>query len=195
MPIIDRIKQRQATGSELLLSKLKKTLVTNANPLKSFSRSVYSMESMTAEDQATVDGAVDDLERSLTSVLGDEQVQEKLGNEFTEDQVNAALLAGTVAGNEVIRTDVIEKTSREPSLAPGDVLVPTNFLNSGEANVGRMSEALESYDTTENRNSMEISMSYNLKAAKQDAFGEAHFPTVTIAPDVATVTISVDLLT
>lgn len=189
MSIFDKLKSKKETGTELLMTKLNQTIVTNGNPLKAISRSAFSMESMSASEQAEVDGAIDSLDNDVRNVLTDSEI-----GDFNEEQVNASLMAGVASANDATRHDILTKTSREPVLEQGDVLVPTGFLNSGEANVGRMKEALESYDTTENKNSMMISMGYNLKAAKQDAFGEAFFPTVTVAPDVASVTISVDLL-
>lgn len=43
--------------------------------------------------------------------------------------------------------------------------------------------ALEAYDERPNNNAMAYSASYNINSAKQNEFGEAFFPTVTLTPD------------
>lgn len=43
--------------------------------------------------------------------------------------------------------------------------------------------AAEAYDEKQNRNAMTFSIAYNMNAARQDDFGEALFPTVTVTPE------------
>lgn len=61
--------------------------------------------------------------------------------------------------------------------------------------VDGMGIAVEAYDETNNKNLQSYSIVYNMLAARQDEFGEAFFPTVTISPDQAGIDVTVRVLT
>ena len=63
------------------------------------------------------------------------------------------------------------------------------------AGVPRLREALEAYDNSEVRRTSVFTVSYNLHAARQDAFGEAWYPTVVVPPDEVGWNIQIQLLT
>lgn len=60
--------------------------------------------------------------------------------------------------------------------------------------IGRVAAALESYDEKENRKSSLYTITYNLHAARQDAFGEAWYPTVIVPPDEMGFNVAMDLV-
>lgn len=88
---------------------------------------------------------------------------------YGEAQRQAAAYAGMISGN--IREYMSKKQ------VTGKDIVPSS------ADIGRISAALESYDEKENRAASIFTVTYNLRAARQDDFGEAFFPTVVVAPD------------
>lgn len=61
--------------------------------------------------------------------------------------------------------------------------------------VQRLAAAIESYDNSEVRRTSVFTVSYNLHAARQDAFGEAWYPTVVVPPDEVGWNIQIQLLT
>ena len=57
----------------------------------------------------------------------------------------------------------------------------------------RSTTSLEAYDEKQSRNTVVYAVAYNMQAARQDAFGEAFFPTVVVTPDQFGYTISIEL--
>ena len=88
---------------------------------------------------------------------------------FTAAQKQAGLIAAGFSGNlgAVLSTPL--------SAAAGAIPAASDL--------GRIKPALESYDEKENRAAAVYTVAYNLQAARQDEFGEAFYPTVTVAPD------------
>lgn len=60
----------------------------------------------------------------------------------------------------------------------GNTMVPTT-----ESYFNRGNYSEEAFDERENRNAPVFAVAYNIQAARQDQFGEAFFPTITVAPD------------
>jgi hypothetical protein len=54
--------------------------------------------------------------------------------------------------------------------------------------------AMEAFDERENRNAMSFTAAYNIQSARQNEFGEAFYPTVTVAPDQVGFNVNVRLL-
>ncbi len=92
-----------------------------------------------------------------------------LEGDLTAAQKEAAVMAGAITG------DIGRFLSTDNGMAPG-ALAASN-------GIGRIAPALESYDEKENRAAAVYTVAYNLQAARQDAFGEAFYPTVVVAPD------------
>lgn len=178
------------TSSSRILGNLAQRLNAKGDPLAQSKVSVFSMESMDEGTRAQAEDNVRELRDTLTSVIQDEK-----DASYDETQVDAAQLAA-VANSD--RKTIFARTSAPVIPAPGDMVVNTSELGSGEYNTGRLAEvantSTEAYDNTENRNAMMLSFTYNLKAARQDEFGEAFFPTVICDPDMAAVNITIDLL-
>lgn len=92
-----------------------------------------------------------------------------LEGDLTAAQKEAAVMAGAITG------DIGRFLSTDLGMAPGAMAASNG--------IGRIAPALESYDEKENRAAAVYTVAYNLQAARQDAFGEAFYPTVVVAPD------------
>lgn len=92
-----------------------------------------------------------------------------LEGDLTAAQKEAAVMAGAITGD-------IGRFLSTASGAPAGAMAASN-------GIGRIAPALESYDEKENRAAAVYTVAYNLQAARQDAFGEAFYPTVVVAPD------------
>ena len=114
-------------------------------------------------DDAVAAGELATAITSLNSVVAG------LEGDLTAAQKEAAVLAGAITGDigRFLATDV--------GMAPGTLAASNG--------IGRIAPALESYDEKENRAAAVYTVAYNLQAARQDAFGEAFYPTVVVAPD------------
>lgn len=114
--------------------------------------------------QSELQTAVGGLQAALESIsLGNQRVA------FTAAQKQAGLIAAGFSGN-------LGAVLATPNAAAAGAVMAQNDL-------GRIKPALESYDEKENRAAAVYTVAYNLQAARQDEFGEAFYPTVTVAPD------------
>lgn len=121
----------------------------------------YSEDALALSDLRT---SVSSLSAALESIsVGTSKVS------FTAAQKQAGLIAAGFSGNL------------------GAVLAGGNTAAVGAipaaSDLGRIKPAMESYDEKENRAAAVYTVAYNLQAARQDEFGEAFYPTVTVAPD------------
>lgn len=146
------------------------------NSVKSF----FSLESLEESQYSALDGEAENLENTLTEVIAESEAD---GAEFTEAQKTAAVNAGVAAAAP---REFMTATANqvEGAIGVGD---------SSEGDVGRLQHAIEAYDETENKNAMHMSVLYNLRAARQDDFGEAFFPTIVAAANESAVFITCDL--
>lgn len=188
--IFDKVLGKQQTGTETLITKLQQTINTRGNPFAGLSKEIFSMESYSPETEHEVETSVNNLNTVLQDVLKDDRVRETVG-EVTDEQLQAAQAGALAHANP---EHILRVTNEDPIARNGETVVPVGALDSGEIDRGRVQEALEAFDESANANTMMISFAYNLKAARQDEFGEAFFPTVVVAPDMVGVTITVDLL-
>lgn len=121
----------------------------------------YAEDALAISDLQT---AVGGLQSALESIsLGNQKVN------FTAAQKQAGLIAAGFSGN-------LGAVLSAPNSAAAGAVMASNDL-------GRIKPALESYDEKENRAAAVYTVAYNLQAARQDEFGEAFYPTVTVAPD------------
>ena len=115
----------------------------------------------------------------------------------TEAQREAAVLGGMLAGNprKFLGTDVVGNMPKSGVVNGVNTTVVgmESVMMSGYMSE-RISAALEAYDETENRNAVVYSVAYNLQASRQNDFGEAFFPTITVAPDNVGFIVSTRLL-
>lgn len=182
-------KQATTTASQRLYQAVTARLAQTGTPFagaKDALRGYYAgLESLSDSDAAQIESEAADLETVLTDVVQAEQ--EESGLEVSAAQKEAGLqgalaaAAGTAhfqnVGNGEVEADALQVS--------GDSL---------ESDVGRIAAAVEAYDETENKNSIQMSFLYNLRAARQDDFGEAFFPTVTMASNENGVGVTVDLM-
>lgn len=108
--------------------------------------------------QNDLETSVESLTRALTGL-----------ENYSPAQREAATYAGMISGD--IGAFLRQKTGDQKGMT----------MSSDD--IGRISPALESYDEKENRAASIFTVTYNLRAARQDEFGEAFFPTVVVAPD------------
>lgn len=106
---------------------------------------------------------------------------------FSKAQKMAAKIAGVITGN-----------TRQFLLAPVERSnVPAGFTyitpNGSDRVEKRTSTSMEAYDEKQSKNTVVYAVAYNMQSARQDAFGEAWFPTVVVTPDQFGYTISIEL--
>lgn len=105
---------------------------------------------------------------------------ESLDANYTSAQTEAAEIAAVAAA------DPVAAMSTKVSPATDSVF---HTDESGVEAVG-----LEEYDETQNRNVTTHAVVYNLEASRQDEFGEAWYPTVTVAPDEPGYRVEIELV-
>ena len=137
----------------------------------------------------TAQAELEDIETGVSVSLESMITDLGLGKQYTTAQKEAAqyaaLLFQTKAPLQADRSDL-----RGMALEAGTVVIPDN---SG-LHTARNKLALEAYDNTDNRNVVARSVAYNMQAARQDEFGEAFFPTITLSPEQMGFSISVRLI-
>jgi hypothetical protein len=179
-------KQKPTTGLGQLVEQLKRDV--NANGGGSFvdaslSRAAVAMESMSDTHVSHLHNSIDRLQNALNLIM---QSGKSMGMEqVSVSSQEAGLVAGVMSGDisSWMRTAKPMPTSTE-----GDRYIGTS------SGVNRLSQAMEAYDEKENKNAAVYSVAYNMQAARQDEFGEALYPTVTVTPDQVGYTVSVHLV-
>ena len=133
----------------------------------------------------------DAINTTITGVLGREEYK-NLG--LLDSQRKAALWVSKLCASPAVALQNLDKL-KNPLLLKDermigaeeygvdDAIDPSDLM----ANI-----ALESYDGQKLQNAIYYSIAYNLGAARQDAFGEAFFPTITIDPTVSGFTIELE---
>lgn len=147
-----------------------------------------SLESWDSNQMADLTQSMDELSAALESAVvtsgGDPKKYTKA--QFESAQI-AAALAGDIRG--WVNRPIVQAMAQEAY---------TTVIGIEDASLqGGMDErikAFEAYDERENRNAALYSIAYNLNASRQDEFGEAFFPTITISPDNVGYDISVRLI-
>lgn len=147
-------------------------------------KSALAMESLSDTEQGNLQQAGVALEAALESIVANLGIAVKP----TRAQVEAGTIAGVLGG------DYQAFLTRKLDMP----LIGTESMGIVNANVADGLDArsfgLEAYDDRENRNAVIYSIAYNYQAARQDEFGEAFFPTITLAPDQVGFGVSVDLM-
>lgn len=147
------------------------------------SRAMISMESISPVVEGHLTSAIDRLKNTIQTIS---QQGKSLGIEsVSEAQQNAAVVAGLMAGD-------VGSWMRASKALPAST--ETDRFIGSTAGVDRIQPALEAYDERENRNAATYSVAYNMQAARQDEFGEALFPTVTVTPEQVGYTVSIHLV-
>lgn len=136
-------------------------------------RAALSMESVRDEQIHALASATNDLSVTLESIASELGFADRL----TRAQIDAATAAGIMAAD--VPGFLTHKVDFPTVATEGMALVPAF----GDDVVANRAFGLEAYDERENRNATVYSVAYNMQAARQDEFGETHFPTITVTPD------------
>ena len=179
-PRTTRNQDRLGVVVDRLQSELNRNGASFVNP--QLARQVISMESLDRVAQNELDTSIDGLSHALESIITE------FGQSVTGAQRDAAKIAALFGADA--RTFLTTPVSRPVPAMENQIVVPAR----GEGSASRMQAALESYDEKENRNMTVYSVAYNLQAARQDEFGEAFFPTVTVSPDQVGYSVSIRLV-
>lgn len=150
-------------------------------------KSAIGMESMDSVTANQFGSSLDILRNTIESIASTVFASSgsNVGMEsLLESQRVAGLAAGVLAGNP---GSFLSRSTELPQSSGNTIVIGTN----GE---DRLRPALEAYDEKENRNVAIYSIAYNMQAARQDEFGEAFFPTITVTPDQNGFKISIDLV-
>lgn len=151
---------------------------------KAQAQSVLSMESMSQTDEVELVQVGDRLAISLEQMIKDSGI-----TGVRQAAKDAAAFAGVVGSDVMgfLRTD----NSKGIVSTENMVFIPAT---GSDVLAQRNQAALEAYDERETKTTIQYSVAYNLQAATQDAFGEAFYPTVTIAPDQPGYSVSIRLV-
>lgn len=183
---------RNTAGSKLLAG-VTDFYNRTGNPLKNISGKVFSMEGLNEVEQTNIDTGVDEIENGIDEIITTQANEQGVAPAelYTQAQKDAAIAAGVAAAAPESFLDNTE-TSTASAVAAGAV-APGELGDMTEYPEGAVITT-ESFSTAENKNTFAYSVTYNLRAARQNEFGEAFFPTVTVEPNVASITVSADLI-
>lgn len=153
-------------------------------------KAAMAMESMSSDKQFQLNTAVSNLSNVIDTCLKTLPGFGKLN----VAQESAAIAAGIMASApQSYFTKPIHTAGNLQAAATG-----TNTTVIGNSGINGAMEsrafAMEAFDNKENKNAMVYSVAYNMQAARQDEFGEAFFPTVTVTPDNVGFMVSVRLI-
>ena len=158
-----------------------------------------SMEGFDSTVAADLQNHVKDLNSALEGIINqaypdvtgsDGKVVARPSAEFGAAHRAAAVAAGTLAANPKAALSVAVQPAI--SMESGfDFIAPDAF---GGTAFDKRSVSLEAYDERENKNVVLYSVAFNLNASRQDAMGEALYPTVLVTPDQFGYTISIQLI-
>lgn len=147
---------------------------------------LIALEGLDNSVKSQIEHGYEELRASIESIAGSLGIAKQM----TDAQYDAAAMSGLMASN--YRTALTKKY--EPvNVASENVRSVMPFGTSDS--MFERSFALEAYDERENKNAMLYTITYNMQAARQDEFGEAFFPTITITPDQVGFGVTVDLMT
>lgn len=173
--------KRDAVGLEAIVAQLRQAQAMNAlSPnLAGLALATESIDQNSAQQLST---AVEELNSTLQEVG---QVAETT---FSAANLEAAQAAGILATDpaKAFAAPVGTPVSSEYSQ-----VVATEGISDG---MTKRSIAVEAYDESNNRNASVYSIAYNLTASRQDEFGEAFFPTITVSPDSIGFAVNVRLI-
>lgn len=151
---------------------------------RSLATSALSMEGISESLSHELNTAVDHLSASLESIANSLKLPG-----FTTTQRSAAVAAGIMAGDvngfirQPIKHDMVSNQFQQ--------VVSTEGIQDGFT---KRIAAFEAYDERDNRNAVVYSMAYNMRAGRQDEFGEAFFPTIVVTPDNVGFGVSIRLI-
>lgn len=164
------------TNTQLAFESLTSALRGAAPIGEAITVTALSLEGYNSIQESDLDQTVSSLKTTLSNVLGKESAKYNFAQE-------AAALGGAVLSGAPLRalsSRVATFEQLKGSAPEGTVVVGHHGMPDV---IEKRPVSLEAFDNRENRNVAAYGMMYNLQAARQDEFGEAFFPTVTITPD------------
>lgn len=188
-----RNKRHSVNQLDTLVDTLRETTQQFRSRAGSVSASIFALESIDEAGLGALDDAMQDLQTSLESAVvtsvGD---QKRADGNYGSAQREAALIAGVVAGD--VNKWRVQPTNASFAVEAFTTNVNIDQLTGQGALMEKRIPAFEAYDEKENRDVVVYSMAYNLQASRQNDFGEAFFPTITVSPDNVGYDISIRLV-
>lgn len=182
-------------GLEGLVDNLRNALAVRPADA-SLAKIAISKEAFSESEATKLVSAVEDLKAILLNVgKENEDVLGGVDAEAaapTEAQLEAAQAAGILANDPAAALS--EQSVVTPAGSEFSEVVSVESLQTVTDGFSKRAFAKEAYDESANRNAASYSIAYNLKAARQDEFGETLFPTVTVTPDNVGFAVSIRLV-
>jgi hypothetical protein len=181
LDFIDQEARQPDTQTASLVAGLSNRLSHSTQTNRALASAALESVSSDANIQLLRD-AYSDINSALESIAQDLQI------EPTHAQRRAAAMAGILATDY---RGFMAKGFKAPASMEMGVAVEAHGLP--DMVEGR-SFSLEAYDERENKNASIYSITYNMQSARQDDFGEAFFPTITMSADQAGFGVHVNLM-
>ena len=165
------------SGYDALAAKLQQVIVNEALVNRNPHRVKFSvgLESVSAAEQAELSSAIRESAEQLEETVGE--------TEWNEELSQAQQDAG------VILLNAASDPQAYHSAATAEVSASDAVLDASAVDVANIST--ESYDAREIENTLARSIAFNIGAARQQPALELLFPTITVTPDQAGLTLSV----
>lgn len=164
-----------------------------SNVRKETATSLLSMESISTADKENLVSAYEKITASLQGYAEEAfpVMMDKFGkpvdagdNAVTKAQMRAASVAAILGGD-------IKAAIHAPTAHSVVAMEGLTVMEAPHYGIDVRKAAMEEYDETNTATNVAFSIAYNFASAKQDAFGEALYPTVVIPPDQAGLMMSV----
>jgi len=174
--------QTSETTEQKLINGLSDMVVSRSGDSKDIFSMVISTESLQDVQRQQVANTYSSIETSLKSMVKTLSLE----SNYNDNQIASG------AVGFIMTADPKAFMGMQPqAIQPmGNSVVVSQNLSDGSM---KRYLSTESYDERDNKRSQYFSVIYNMKASRQDEFGEVHFPTIMVAPDQAGVTIEIDL--
>lgn len=173
--------RRNAVGLEAIVDQLRQS-ISRAAFSPALAGLAVAQESLSESGAQQLSSAVEELNAAL------QEVEQGSEDKFTTANIEAAQAAGILATDPA---KAFSAPTGTPVSSENSVVVAAEGIFDG---MGKRSVAVEAYDESNNRNASVYSIAYNLTASRQDEFGEAFFPTVTVSPDSVGFAVNVRLI-
>lgn len=167
-----------------MVEMLNSQLQSNQIVTPAVAKAAISLESLSDDQTNQLSIAEDNLSTALESIIGELNVKGS-----TDAQLQAATVAGILSGD--FRSTLAAKKEFQAVSTENMAVVQATGLSDV---FDKRSFGLEAYDERENRNAVVYSIAYNYQSARQDAFGEAFFPTLSLTPDNVGFGVTVNLM-
>lgn len=138
-------------------------------------KAAISLESVSEQELAEVEGAVAESARDLTEEVQNVEIPEEL----TEGQQDAGIILMTAAGGDIEEY----RQAATAKVDDSDAVLSVNHVDTAVST--------ESYDMREIERTLGVSVAFNVGAARQQAAMEMFFPTISLTADNAGLTLDV----